>query len=151
MKTRTVAAGGIVGLLLIAGGLLFNGFGLGGGGGDGEGTGDGSTPDEVRASMEEDPPLRPAEVDPAPPVVEVLIDGDGYLLEQPGQTPEWRPATLDEIVLRAKDAEGNTLGVRVRIRRRGSALPDAEEALTQGLIQAGLSPTEFVMSDEIVR
>jgi hypothetical protein len=155
MRKRT-AAGGIL-VVAAAVGLwlsgLFKGFGPGGTG-DGTGEGDGDGPEaqlvELPTSTDADP------ADDAPPlaepgrVVEVLIDGEQYSVRRSiAGGAEWRPADAAEILRLARSASGDSQGVRVRIRRRGTSLPSAEQRLEQALLESGLSSTEVHKVEEI--
>ncbi|HUG91163.1 MAG TPA: hypothetical protein VML55_10030 [Planctomycetaceae bacterium] len=151
MRKRT-AAGGIVVVAAVVGlwlSGLFKGFGPGG---TGEGDGDGpaehraEVPTSLQTRDDDNPPLSS---DPAQ-VVEVLIDGEQYSVRRAiAGGAAWRPADLDEIARLAESASGDAQGVRVRVRRRSTALPSAEQQLEEALLQAGLAGTEVHKVEEI--
>jgi hypothetical protein len=119
-------------------------FGAGGGGGLGLGGKSGSG--DAANSKAGDPDAAPAKEGPATystgysgtaDVLEVVIDGSGYALRERNEGKDvYAPITLAEAVRRAEESRGNRDGVRVRIYRRGSALPTAEEDLQRTLEQA---------------
>jgi hypothetical protein len=81
-------------------------------------------------------------------VLEVVIDGREYSLRQSGDVKdEYVPASLSEVITLAKETPGNRDGVRVRVYRKGSALPSAEEALQRALQDAGLGESAVQMMD----
>jgi hypothetical protein len=155
MRKRT-AAGGVLAVAVLVGiwlSGLFKGFGPGGTG-EGEGEGPGEPRAEFPTSTEvmtddaddDNPPLS---AEPAR-VVEVLIDEERYSVRRPiAGGAAWQPAELSEIVKLAGTAEGDAQGVRVRIRRRSTSLPSAEQQLEQALLEAGLSSTEMHKVEEI--
>ena len=151
MRKRTVGGGIVVVAALVGVWLsgLFKGFGPGG---TGEGEGDG--PAEYRAAVPTSTEAEDAD-DTSPlsepaRVVEVLIDGETYSVRRSiAGGAEWHPADRDEIVRLADAASGDSQGVRVRIRRRSTSLPSAEQELEEALLQAGLSSTELHKVEEI--
>jgi hypothetical protein len=130
---------------------LFKGFGPGGTG-SGEGDGDAEHRAELPVSTEaapEQPQSDPGLAEPAR-VVEVLVDGEQYSVRRPiSGGVAWQPAELDEILRLAKSAEGDAQGIRVRIRRRSTSLPSAEQQLEQSLLESGLSSTEVHKVEDI--
>lgn len=74
----------------------------------------------------------------------VVIDAQEYFLEKrTADGPEYVPASLDEIVRLAQQAEPDADGIRVQIKRRGSSRHSAEAALDAALRQAGLSEEQI--------
>ena len=158
MRRRTAVAGGsVLGIGLLIGWLagLFLPFGSGGGDGSGdEGPGDTGqvrvqTPqsgDAIDAANRDQNVSYGSETesDPLEPQrsVDVVIDGETYLVA-PKQDGEPRQLALDRVVELVKQATGNSAGVRVRISRRSSSIPLAEDALEQALLKADI-PREAV-------
>jgi hypothetical protein len=153
MRKRTAAGGVLVVAVLVGVWLsgLFRGFGPGGGGGNGEGEAShraefpvSAEAPETRPDQDPNAPAEPARV------VDVLIDGERYSVRRAIQGgAAWRPAELDEIVRLATNAPGNEQGLKVRIRRRSTSLPSAEQRLEEALLQGGLSSTEVYKVEEI--
>ena len=82
------------------------------------------------------------------PVVYVLLDGrDFFIRTKGGEKPEYRRASLGEILAAAHAAKGDEDGLRVRIARKQSARATTEQQLRAGLQQAGFSP-EAIRWDE---
>lgn len=76
---------------------------------------------------------------PRPNVVDILIDGNQYLVQtQTGKT-ERKPMTLDQILAYAGTAPGNENGIRVRIARTPDAVAAAEASVMRKLSDAGLT------------
>jgi hypothetical protein len=55
---------------------------------------------------------------------------------------------LEPLIAQIRGAEGNTAGVRVRISRRGTSIPVAEEKLEQALLTADVPRIAVVWEEE---
>lgn len=148
MRKRLIAVGAVVLLALGAWlGNLFKGFGLGG---PGSGTGEGTS--IHLAAPTEPPPEQPPEpetpeVEPETPgVLTVVVESDQFRIQSGGDAAAtYAPATLEEIVLRAKESTGDAHGMRVRLRfhqnAQNGAISDLYQALQE---QAGLAREAIV-------
>ena len=159
----------IVGGLFLAAGLLLGWLGQGffglGGAGTGEGSGTGTVDASrvrVQAFQTSEPAAAPKKNTATPVsdittaddsaaaaegVVNVIIDGETYLLRQPAGG---KPAAIElgALVDKIRGTEGNSAGVRVHISRRGTSIPVAEERLEQALLKADVPRTAVVWADE---
>ncbi|MCC7422580.1 MAG: hypothetical protein IT428_20050 [Planctomycetaceae bacterium] len=152
-----------VGLYL---GTKLPGFGLGGG----KGTGSGSPEDLVvstekttgkRTVREASPPTIP-ENKPSPAgetkpkslaavtSLDVVIDGDGYQLRKGPSESDTKDASLDEILGLVRNFPPDKEGVRVRVFRKGTALPSAENRLQAALKDAGVPSSEVLVVKELI-
>ncbi len=61
-----------------------------------------------------------------------------------------KPLPLSEIVEKARQAQGDAQGIRVRIYHVGSALPSAETELVAALKAAGLKETEIFFEQRVI-
>ena len=167
MRTKATIGGGIIIAAMIAGAMLsdyfnFRGFGLGDGDGaramlplNSQQTDDSSSDDErrqVSAELPDEraarsgPPLQPGEV------LNVVIDGRDYAVRQVIDGEErLHPLSLAEVVELAKAAPGNNEGIKVRVLRRESSRPTAEQALEQALLQSGIESREILQSEELLK
>lgn len=83
--------------------------------------------------------------------VEVLIDGREFFLRRgDGEEGEWVKANGDSVVSYAKQATGDSTGVRVRIFRKPTARASAEETLVEALGLAGISSNEIDVPEKLV-
>lgn len=83
--------------------------------------------------------------------VEVLIDDrDFYLRRGAGEGAEWVKANGDSVVSYAKQAAGDSAGVRVRIFRKPTARASAEETLIEALGVAGLTSAEIDVPEKLI-
>ena len=159
MKHKAMA-GGAVGLVLLGAyflGGLFDGFGLGKGSGLGTG-GESGDPSKIVNSTEvpENEPVNtdvPPGVDPGKVVV-ILIDGENYkVLKSPEansyDAANYRPASLDQIVKMAQDAEGDA-GIKVRVGMRANSTHKSETELRQALLDARLPATAIYELDDTI-
>jgi hypothetical protein len=133
-------------------GMRLSDLNFGAGGGTGIGLSGYSRPGDVpRDSSLPEPPKEGAKGGRGATrgdVLEVVIDGRDYALRQSGDVKdEYVPTSLNEVVAMAKESPGNRDGVRVRVYRRGTALPSAEEALQRALQDAGLGESTVQMME----
>jgi hypothetical protein len=163
-----LVAGTALGLLALGVwfGMNFRGPGLGGSGtGDGAGEGTGGqgsgsnsgddAPTNVSVAVDGGTPLAaPSNVPAASrvPMVQVLVYEAGYRLPQESADPvaadsattdQFVPATLEQVVARAKAAQGNEDGIKVLILLHKSSTVGARNDLVQALQQAGLRDSEI--------
>jgi hypothetical protein len=148
MRKRLIAVAAVVLVALGAWlGNLFKGFGLGG---PGSGTGEGTSVNLVAPT--EAPPEQPPEPEEteveqqSTGVLTVVVESDQFRVQSGADTAAtFAPATLDEIVRRAKEAKGDEHGVRVRLRFHQNAQNGATSDLYQALQeQAGLAREAIV-------
>lgn len=86
-----------------------------------------------------------------PEIVDVLIDGEGYLVVTDANQPEQREALALEALLSAvQAAPGDSSGIKVRISRTPSAIAMAEEFLLEQLRQSGLDEDEIDRRRQLV-
>jgi hypothetical protein len=84
-------------------------------------------------------------------VLGILIDEHQYLLEVPGEAESiYRPTELPKLIALAKQAEGDSNGIRVRILQRESARAQAEQDLRDALATAGISANAIYMPDAFI-
>jgi hypothetical protein len=144
MRKRLIAVAAVVLVALGAWlGNLFKGFGLGG---PGSGTGEGTSVNLV-APTEAPPEPEETEVEQeSTGVLTVVVESDQFRVQSGADTAAtFAPATLDEIVRRAKEAKGDEHGVRVRLRFHQNAQNGATSDLYQALQeQAGLAREAIV-------
>lgn len=96
-------------------------------------------------SVETSEPGEATEAAFRPAVVDIVIDGDSYLLQVPdGQGGLTRRSrSLQEIVSLAAEVPGDASGVKARISRTFTAIAQAEQRLIEALQLAGLSDDEI--------
>lgn len=163
-STAKAASGGVVVVIAIIALMFLRGPGTGSGENEGEGlspvkppmastdppvenenpeavvedTAEGGlTPDEKKALSDS--------------VLGILIDDWDYLLEVPGESESiYRPTELDRLISLARQAEGDSNGIRVRILQRESARPKAEQELRQKLSEIGISADAVYMPEEFI-
>ena len=166
MRKKATIGGGIIVAAMFIGAMLsdwlkLGDFGLGGRGGQAvlplrPGQDEDSPPhDEHRQvstdapderTARSDPPLQPGDV------LNVVIDGRDYAVRQVIDGEErLHPMSLPEIVELAQAAPGNNEGIRVRVLRRESSRPTAEQALEQALLDAGIEPGEILHTEELLK
>lgn len=86
-----------------------------------------------------------------PPVVDVLIDGNQYLVSMDAVDGDQREAkTLDEIIAFAAQVPGEPSGIRVRVARTPDAVASAESAIMSRLTEAGLTKDEIDSRRQLV-
>ncbi len=146
-KPQTFVVAGVLGVGLWLGSKL-GGLGLGTGGGAGVGIGTPSA-NSPQASTTDPAAAEPGEsgASPAsePATLDIVIDGEGYTYRQRINGKDATvPVPLEQIVELAKQRKGDREGVRVRIQRRGNALPSAEERLAEALRDAGIPDTAVI-------
>ena len=172
IKTTTKAAsGGVIVIAAILALLFFRGPGLGTGESDSEnetsGTdrpamattepvtttgGSPTTPSESPDVTDDSGGLTPDEQKAlSGKVLGILIDEYSYRMEVPGDaTPIYREAELQRLVQLAKQADGDSNGIRVRILRRENARASTEEQLKLELSRVGINSDAFYMPETFV-
>ncbi|HIE98474.1 MAG TPA: hypothetical protein EYG03_17210 [Planctomycetes bacterium] len=84
-------------------------------------------------------------------VLSILIDEHEYLMEIPDDDAIiYRPAEIERLVELARQAEGDSNGIRVRILQRESARPSAEEKLKLALATAGIDIDALYQQSEFI-
>lgn len=164
MRKRVMAVGAVV--LLIVGawlGDLFRGFGTGDPASSDRN--DESPPGEVQANLEAAADVSPrgesertqesAAATPTPQhaddVLTVLIDGDSYELQSGDDAnATFAPATLEELVAKAKTHPGNPNGVRVRLRFRRDSQEGARADLIEALQLDGIQREQIIEATDFV-
>lgn len=73
-----------------------------------------------------------------PPVIKVVIDDRSYFIRSPEGD---RPVEIAEVIALAKAAAGDADGIRVRVYRKGTSRPSAENALQDAFNEAKISDT----------
>ncbi len=167
MKKRgPILVGGGVALLIAS---QFFDFGLGFQ--DGSGPGDDSDPNaqvsmappvshsttESKPDLTEDdttqdtvPRFVPTAEPEMPDVVDILIDGNQYLVTTHVGESERKAMTLDQIVAMAATVDGEPSGIRVRVARTPSAVASAEAAVMKRLTDAGLAADQIDARRQLV-
>lgn len=112
------------------------------------------TPDAFTPNPSEEPAPAEMTLVPAaalPEVVDVLIDGNQYLVAVDALDADKREAkTLDEIVAFASEVPGEPSGIRVRVARTPDAVASAEAAIMARLGEAGLTKDEIDSRRQLV-
>jgi len=105
-----------------------------------EGEGEMDNPDAQALVGVEAIELEESTLEPIP-VVDILIDGDAYLVATSKRDNQWMREkwTIDQMVDSAKSVAGDGSGIKVRIARTFSATAQAEQALVSALSEAGIS------------
>jgi hypothetical protein len=86
-----------------------------------------------------------------PKIVDVLIDGESYLVITDANQPEQRDAlTLETLLAAVEAAPGDASGIKVRVSRTPSAIAMAEEFLLEQLRQSGLDEDEIDRRRQLV-
>ncbi len=164
----------VVGILLF---LVFRGFGSGGTGQSGSSESSGQSADTDDALLKQSPDgstspdpgsdsrdtqsrgLADPEDDLTPDernalssqVLTVLIDERQYMIQIASTpTPLFRPTTLTRIATLADRTEGDSNGIRVRILRRETSRPSAENELREVLKTADINEDSILMPAETV-
>jgi hypothetical protein len=164
----------VVGILLF---LVFRGFGSGGTGQSGSSESSGQSADTDDALLEQSPDgstspdpgsdsrdtqsrgLADPEDDLTPDernalssqVLTVLIDERQYMIQIASTpTPLFRPTTLTRIATLADRTEGDSNGIRVRILRRETSRPSAENELRDVLKTVDINEDSILMPAETV-
>ncbi|MCP4783934.1 MAG: hypothetical protein GY903_29240 [Fuerstiella sp.] len=158
--TARAATGGVIVVAALLALLFFRGAG--------SGTGDGESsnplPSMVTTESNADLAEKPSETTLADggltadeqkalsdQVLSILIDEHDYLMEIPGDsTTIYRPTEMERLVELARQAEGDSNGIRVRILQRESARPSAEEKLKSALAAAGIDVDALYQQSEFV-
>lgn len=148
-SNRKLVGFGLV-LAAIAGAFLSMITGLFPGLGGGSGEGDGTRTDnvEVNSSADTTESVPPAEALANDGVMDIVIDGETYLVKQSGGTRI--KLTLDEIIERAPQMPGNADGKRVKVARKRSSVYAAERELKEELSAAGVSEEQIDWVEETV-
>lgn len=71
-----------------------------------------------------------------PPVIKVVIDDRSYYLRSSDGD---RPTSIAEVIGLVKAAAGDADGIRLRIYRKGTSRPSAENALQDAIMEAKIS------------
>lgn len=139
----------VLGAALIAGVIVgqylpdfWNGFGGGstvgiGIGDSGSGTKGETSTDTTEIPADEEIKL-PANV---PAVIKVVIDDRSYFIRSAEGD---RPVEIAEVIALVKAAAGDADGIRVRVYRKGTSRPSAENALQDAFVAAKISDNAIV-------
>ena len=141
---RLLSTRNILGAVLVAGiaagvylGDFWKGFGWGGGpqgvAGNSSTTSKQKSSDSKTSSKETTQTEKTSTV--SGKVVKVVIDNRSYFLRS---TAGDQATELNDLVEMAKTAAGDEDGIRIRIYRKKSSRPSAEEALREALVAAGI-------------
>ncbi len=136
----------ILGAALVAGvivGQYLPNFWKGFGGGSIVGVGIGDPAPATLGEPPVDPTSKPVEGDVkpptnVPPVIKVVIDDRSYFIRSAEGD---RPVEIAEVIALAKAAAGDADGIRVRVYRKGSSRPSAENALQDAFNEAKIGDT----------
>lgn len=155
-KRIPLAVGGGIALLVAS---QFLDFGLGFQSGDAPSVStnpDGSSAilDAIVASEEDAVDQTEPEPSPlvaTPEIIDVLIDGESYLVVTNANQPEQRESlTLEALLSAVQAAPGDASGIKVRISRTPSAIAMAEEFLLEQLQQSGVDEDEIDRRRQLV-
>ncbi|MEZ6130725.1 MAG: hypothetical protein R3C59_18730 [Planctomycetaceae bacterium] len=168
-STARAASGGAIVVVALLAMLFFRGVG------SGNGEADSKAPASPDSSLVSTAPVAPVGVPVAPSetdsdststggltndeqkalsdrILAVLIDERSYLMEVPTDSgPIYRPAELDRLVELARQAEGDSNGIRVRILQRETARPSAEQDLRDRLAAIGITADAVYLSADFVQ
>lgn len=159
-NTARAATGGII----VVAALLVLMFFRGAGSETGDGDSSNRTPSMVTTESGMDARETPTKAEPAgggltadeqkalsDRVLSILIDEHDYLMEIPDDAVTiYRPSDIERLVELARQAEGDSNGIRVRILQRESARPSAEEKLKLALASAGIDVDALYQQSEFV-
>ncbi len=111
-----------------------------------------SSPDVApeEAAMREAVAELETSVSTPPTIVDIMIDGNQYLVITRAGDDEREAMTLDQIVALAATVEGEASGIRVRVARTPSAVAAAEAAVMKRLADAGLALDEIDARRQLV-
>ena len=140
----------VLGAALVAGvivGMYLPDFWNGFGGGSITGVGLGDPKSGTHGELADDSKGKPADTEkPAepditlpvnvPPVIKVLIDDRSYFIRSAVGD---RKVEIAEVIALAKAAAGDADGIRVRVYRKGSSRPSAENALQDAFNEAKIN------------
>lgn len=106
---------------------------------------------EAEAGIEDSIPRFVPTVEPRlPDVVDILIEGNQYLVVSEAHEDAREPMTLDQIVAMAGAVAGEPSGIRVRVARTPSAVAAAEVAVMNRLADAGLASDQIDARRQLV-
>ena len=159
-STARAATGGVIVVAALLALMFFRGAGSGTGDGDSSNT----SPSMITTESPTDAAEKPTEAKLADggltpdeqkalsdQVLSILIDEHDYLMEIPDDDSTiYRPAEIERLVELARQAEGDSNGIRVRILQRESARPSAEEKLKLALASAGVDVDALYQQSEFV-
>jgi hypothetical protein len=159
-NTARAAAGGIIVVAALLALMFFQGAGSGTGEGDSsnpslsmvttESSSDGAE-DPTDAELADGGLTADEQKALSDQVLSILIDEHDYLMEIPDDDATiYRPAEIERLVELARQAEGDSNGIRVRILQRESARPSAEEKLKLALATAGIDIDALYQQSEFV-
>ncbi|MEK6262162.1 MAG: hypothetical protein AABP62_26490 [Planctomycetota bacterium] len=134
----------VLGAALVAGiiaGVYLPDFWNGFGGGSITGVGIGDPAGGTKGEPSDNPAAKPVEDDTkplenVPPVIRVVIDDRSYFIRSADGD---RPVEIAEVIALAKAAAGDADGIRVKVYRKGTSRPTAENALQDAFNDAKIS------------
>ena len=81
----------------------------------------------------------------------VLIDEHDYLIDvSDTRQPDWQPIDLERLVTVARQADGDSNGIRVRIEKRVTARASAEQQILSTLETVGIGADAVFESSELI-
>ncbi len=108
-------------------------------------------PQTEEARMEDPIPRFVPTAEPQlPDVVDILIDGNQYLVVTEAGEDAREPMTLDQIVAMTATVDGEPSGIRVRVARTPNAVASAEAAVMKRLTDAGLAADQIDARRQLV-
>ncbi|EMI57364.1 hypothetical protein [Rhodopirellula sallentina] len=85
-----------------------------------------------------------------PSVVDVLIDGNQYLVQTEAEQPDRKAISIEDIIAFAGTVEGEPSGILVRVARTPNAVAAADAALMKRLREAGLDDDQIDARRQLV-
>lgn len=156
------ASGGVIVMVVLLVGLFMRGPGSGS---DGEGSDGGfgtRRRSELTAAAETDELVLAAQANDggltdndqallAGNILNVMIDEHVYLVQASGsELGSWYPVKLDRLIEVARQAPGDTNGIRVRIQKKLTARASAEHRILSALEQAGIGRDAVFESSDLI-
>ncbi len=96
------------------------------------------------------PRVEPIDEPRLPDVVDIVIDGNQYLVVADAAADDREAMTLDQIIAMAATVEGERSGIRVRVARTADAVASAEAAVMKRLTDAGLAADQIDARRQLV-
>lgn len=107
-------------------------------------------PAEETATVDDVPRFVPTIEPQLPDVVDIMIDGNQYLVLAHAGEQAREAMTLDQIVAMTATVDGEPSGIRVRVARTPNAVASAEAAVMKRLADAGLAADQIDARRQLV-
>lgn len=107
-------------------------------------------PADEMTAVDDVPRFIPAIEPQIPAVVDIMIDGNQYLVLAHAGEQAREAMTLDQIVAMSATVDGEPSGIRVRVTRTPNAIASAEAAVMKRLADAGLAADQIDARRQLV-